>query len=252
MNQIRPPPPDPPAAKASCCACPAHSACVFSGIPEEALTRWHAISQLRGHGPGAPIFRQGERSHGLFVVRSGLLRLVRLEPSGKRVLVGLTNSSQVLGLTEVITGAAYHVSAEPMQVCELEYVPRGDFMRFLLDWPAVAVDLLIHLSEELETVLATLSQTTAGSAPPARRILRTLHQVGCACGEVTSEGIELRVPLTVQDLADHVGLSRQWTSQLLQKMMSEGLVRRTARTLVVTRHGLVEVSRDDTPESDQT
>jgi CRP-like cAMP-binding protein len=206
---------------------------------------------MRSHGPGAPVFRQGDRSHGLFVVRSGLLRLVHLEPTGKRVLVRLVNSSHVLGLTEVITGAAYHLSAEPMQVCELEYVPRGEFMRFLVDWPAVAVDLLVHLSEEFETILAALSQTKAGSAPPDRRILRTLHRVGCACGELTPDGIELGIPFTVQDLADHVGLSRQWTSELLQRMISEGLVRRTARTLVVTRNGLVQVAREETPDSER-
>lgn len=211
--------------------------CPFNDLSEEARIAFEAIMELHFHAPGSIILRQGDPSRAIFVVRSGLVRVVHLTPGGKGVGVQVLGPGTVLGLTEVVTGDAYLTTVEAVEDCELESVARRHFVPFLLNHSEVALGLLIRVSQDLARLQAGVFEA-AGGGRLSDRLLRQLQALAGNCGVATDRGTLLDVPLTVRDLAGTLGCSRQWASKLLSEIEAQGLIERQGRRILLTEAAL--------------
>lgn len=220
-----------------CAVCQVQSRCAFTNLTSEAQETFRSISQIRFYAPGSMIVRQGEAADGLFVLRSGLVRVLHLTPAGKPVGVRLMTPPEIVGLTEVITGDRYSSTIESVEESQLEYVSRKRFVPFLLATPALAVELLIRVSQDYERIQEGVYESDGGS-PLVERLMHKLQELASACGVTTEGGLLLDAPLTVQDLAGTLGCSRQWASKLLSEIESRGLIERRGRRIVLTDAGL--------------
>jgi len=220
-----------------CGDCQAHTRCAFTNLSPEAREQFRAMAQPRFYAPGSTVVRQGEEADGLFILQSGLVRVLHLTPGGKPVGVRMVSPPEIVGLTEVITGDPYSVTAETVEESHLEYVSRRRFVPYLLSTPALAVELLIRMSQDYERLQEGIYESDGGS-PLVERLLHKLQELADACGVTTDGGLLLDAPLTVQDLAGTLGCSRQWASKLLSEIESRGFIERRGRRIVLTEAGL--------------
>jgi CRP/FNR family transcriptional regulator len=208
-----------------CATCQARASCLFAESPPKAMSQFQMITQVRRYPRGDIIFRQGEHAHGLFILRSGWAKLFHLTPAGKAVTLGLIGPGRILGLTEIVTGSPYLVSAETLDESDVEYIEKQRFLIFLLENPRLAVEPLTTVSQEARKFLTQLCEM-AGKLPTVQRLLHTLQDLAKTCGHKTDDGIRLKLPFTVQDLADSIGCSRQWASKLVNELEDQGLIKR--------------------------
>ena len=220
-----------------CDVCEASTTCSFTNLSDEAREEFHGLAQPRFYSPGTTIIRQGEKADGLYILQSGLIRLLHLTEAGKPVGVRMLTPSEMIGLTEVITGDPYRVTAETVEECRLEFFPRRQFVPFLLKTPALAVELLVRMSQDFERLQEGMYESDGG-LPLVVRLLHKLQELADACGVSTDGGLLLDAPLTVQDLAGTLGCSRQWASKMLSEIESRGLIERRGRRIVLTEAGL--------------
>lgn len=204
---------------------PANDERPFAAI--EALCR-------NGHyASGATIVRQGSRVDGILVNRSAALRLVHTRPGGRVFSFGLVASGRVIGLTELMVGAEHQLTVEVAEGGEVGYVPRDALVAHLLSDPAAAFEMLARASQEAQRYLAECC--AVADTPSRERLLTILGEYAASHGEPCNDGTRLKVPLTVQGLAERVGCSRQWTSAMLREMSATGLIRRDRGWIIVTR-----------------
>lgn len=227
----------PSSAVTGCPTCQARIICPFANLEPEILGHFRAIAQMRFHQCGDILLRQGEAVPGVFVVRSGCVKLVHFTPLGKAVTAGLPGPGSVLGLGEVLTGGVSQLTAEAFQPSNLEYLPKTEFLRLLYANPASAVELLKAASFELRRIMGEL-HNLMGKVPPAERLLHTLRDLSQTCGRPTPDGVQLGLPLTGQMLADRIGCSRQWVCGLLSDLERQGMIRRTKGWIRLTRGAL--------------
>lgn len=220
-----------------CDRCVAAGDCVFGNLPDELRSQYRSLAEERRYAAGSTIVYQGDEPHGVFNVRSGAVRLLRLESDGRNVAVRIVPAAGILGLAEVTAGTPYRLTAEAVEDSVLEYAPRRKFVPFLLHNPEVTVELLIWLSQECECLQLNLEGVVSRPSLGVQ-LLRQLRTLGDACGEVTCDGLELHPCFTGQDLADSLGCSRQWVSKLLGDLESRGLIERHGRRILVTPIGL--------------
>lgn len=220
-----------------CLDCAAQTTCVFVGLAPEARREFEGMMQTRSYGSGTAVVRQGDAVQGVHVVRSGVLRLSHLTPQGKVVAVQLVGPAGILGLPELVSRVPYPWSARVMEDAVLELIPRARLLAFLAAHPEVALDLLTQVSQDLVHLQHDLCATMAGSPMP-ERLLDKLRDLCEDYGVETSTGLRLDLHLTVQDLADHLGCSRQWVSKALGDLQHRGMIRRRSRSLFLTDAGL--------------
>jgi len=220
-----------------CAVCKVAARCAFTNLTAEAQQEFRSIAHPRFYAPGSTILHQGDDADGLFVLQSGLVRLLHLTPAGRSVGVRLVTPPEIVGLTEVITGDRYSTTVETVEETQVEYVSRKRFVPFLLSTPALAVELLIRVSQDFERIQEGIYESDGGS-PLVERLVHKLQELATACGVDTENGLLLDAPLTVQDLAGTLGCSRQWASKLLSEIESRGLIERKGRRIILTEAGV--------------
>lgn len=220
-----------------CATCQARASCPFAGLPSGIVKQFHAIGQVKLYSQDDTLFRQGEEASGLFIIRSGWVKLFHLTAAGKITTLGLVGPGGTLGLIEILTEDQHEVSAETLEESRLDYVAKEKFNHFLFENPVVAVRLLKKVSHEMQKFLTELYQM-AGKVPSDERLLHTLQDLSETCGHPTGDGIKLKLSFTVQDLADRIGCSRQWASRLLSNLQTQGLIQRKGGWITLTPQAL--------------
>lgn len=224
---------DPHGLLGRCADCLGRAGCVLAELPASTREQFHAAAQFRIYGRGVSVFRQGDDPLGLFLMCTGWMKLVYLAPHGKAATVALAGPGTLVGLREVLTNDPYDVSAEVIETTELAYLRRVEFLRLVEQQPQVSLAMLVAVSRVNGGLLAELCENVA-KLPSMDRLLHVLQNLARRAGRAGRQGTTISLPLTVQDLADRIGCSRQWTSRLLASLEDQGLIRR--------RHGWISLS----------
>lgn len=204
-----------------CRVCAAHLRCAFADLDAESREELTAVSRSFVYGSGFPLYRQGDEANGIYIVHAGWVKLAYSSEQGNGASVGLVGPGSVLGLPQVLSGTRHPAAAQVVQPSEFAFVERDHFLDFIDHHPRLTQRLLSLLSRELARVLSELCET-AGKLPAQDRLLHVLEELARDCGQPSDDGVRIGIPLTVQDLADRIGCSRQWTSRLLGELEEAG------------------------------
>jgi CRP/FNR family cyclic AMP-dependent transcriptional regulator len=214
----------------SCTTCAGRELCPLSRLADREFEPVAKAWQLRRYAKGMVVVEQGEPAQGLFVNRSAYLRLVHVQASGKTAAVSMLGPGGVLGLAEIMLGTAHQRRCEVVIGGEIEYLSKRDMAHFILASSSIAVEMLIQASQQILAHTEDLCRIPSSSSE--ERLLHSLRDFSATGNGATSHEIPL---LTIQELADHIGCSRQWTSKILGEMESRGVISRSGRRITLTR-----------------
>jgi CRP/FNR family transcriptional regulator len=175
-----------------------------------------AIGSLHKKTPGEALFVEGDDAEGIYEVVRGTVRLYKLLPDGRRQITGFMSAGHLLGLAPE---GHYVYSAEAITEVTLRRYKRTAFDRLIDEVPGLARRLLAAASHELSVAqnqMLLLGRKTAVEKV-ASFILLTAEQQG-------DEVEELDVPMTRNDIADHLGLTIETVSRTFSKLKAEGLI----------------------------
>lgn len=97
---------------------------------------------------GDLLFRAGDQARGVFLVKSGK---VRLQLQGARGLypTRILSAGAVIGLPATVSGEPYSLTAEAAQDCGLDFISREDLLALLQHNTTAALQILQILSDEI-------------------------------------------------------------------------------------------------------
>lgn len=219
-----------------CGTCEAQTRCAFSHLPRAAKQELARLSRSFTYSAGFPVYRQDDAARGIHIVRSGWVKQSFNTESGKGAAVALSGPGSVLGLAQLLSGAHHPVGATVVRAAELAYVEGRRFLAFLEDHPRLNRRLLRSMSREQARLLRELCES-AGKVPSEQRLLHVLQGLAAECGVPREEGLRIPLRLTVQDLAERIGCSRQWTSRLVAELEEQGALRRRRGWWTLTPDG---------------
>src|SRR5271167_2243903 len=132
----------------SCLACKLRADRIFCDLPATALQTLENIKYVAAYPEGAVLFVEGQMPRGIFVLCKGTVKLSINSPNGRTMIVELAESGEVLGLSATISGKPYEVTAETLDPCQVNFVKRDDFLRFLKDDVEACFKVAEQLSEK--------------------------------------------------------------------------------------------------------
>jgi CRP/FNR family transcriptional regulator, cyclic AMP receptor protein len=121
---------------------------------------------------------EGDKPEGVFVLRSGRVKLSAGSVDGKSLVVRRAEPGEVVGLPAAISGKPYELTAEAMETIEYSFIVREAFLSFLRQHGQAALRMAEILSDTYE---ATLHQVRylGLSASTAEKIARFLLELRC-------------------------------------------------------------------------
>ncbi len=197
---------------------------ILTRLPPEDVKRLAAIAELRHAGRGKPLFCEGEPAEGLFVVRTGQVKVTKGGgPRHREQIVYLARPGRAIVEGLRFDGGVYPASAVAMRATSVLLFPNEALARLATNHPAVLqamIDLRAHREDRLLDLVADLALRTV----PARLASFLCSQVSArqARGE---DARYLVRELTTETVAGRLGTVREEVSRGLAQLERKGALK---------------------------
>ncbi len=181
------------------------------------------------------LFSEGDKADSVFEVLSGMVRLYKLLPDGRRQVTGFLTAGQLLGLAP--EGACVFTADTVTEVSLVRY-KRDAFDRLIDDVPGFARRLLAVTSHELHA--AQDQMVLLGRKSASEKVASFLLMLPARQDVID-------VPMTRGDIADYLGLTIETVSRTLTRLRQDGLIALPVptRVQVLDRKGLENLASGD-------
>jgi CRP-like cAMP-binding protein len=199
---------------------------------QKEFTDFFATYPKRFAHKGEIIHAPGEMPRVIHFVESGFVKLYALSPEGNEKLLVMLMPGEVFSLTSVFLNQPTSFYAEVLQDAQLRAAPRQAFIDFVHTDVKLMDCLVLMLIKVLAVVnnrVFTLSLTRAYD-----RLLSRLAVLAEVFGVEQPDGsIVIKAPMTHQEIANSINLSRESTSKEMHRLQTEGVLEYGSGTIVI-------------------
>jgi CRP/FNR family cyclic AMP-dependent transcriptional regulator len=178
------------------------------------------------------IFEEGQPADALYVVLTGLVKLARGGPNGRKVLVGLMGPSDEFGELSLFDAGLRVTTAIAARRGRVASLPGAVLEEWLHARPQIAHQLLGVLARRLRHANNFVGDYVLSDAKA--RIAQQLIDLARRFGTAESSGLYIRHGLTQDELAELVGTSRETWNRVLASFAARGWLQLDGRTLILT------------------
>ena len=216
----------------SCLTCKLRADRIFCDLPASALQTFESIKYATAYPQGAVLFVEGQMPRGIFVLCKGSVKLSINSPNGRTMIVKLAEPGEVLGLSATISGKPYEVTAETLDPCQVNFVKRDDFLRFLKDDVEACFKVAEQLSDKYHTACQEV-RSLGLSHSASEKLANLLLEWSCRNGESAKAEPRLKLRLTHEEIAQMIGTSRETVTRLFAEMKRRQIVQSKGSTLLI-------------------
>lgn len=180
----------------------------------------------------ATLFRAGESSKGLHAILSGGVRVLRLAPSGRSVVVHREGAGGILGELPLFDGGPYPATAEVTEPTRVVLLPRAALLRSVAEDAALAAFFHQRLASRLREVIGRLDAMATRSV--AHRLARHLWARRSARATAV-----ISLGMRQEDLAEELGTTREVIVRELRRLCTTGVL----KALGAGRYETIDIDR---------
>lgn len=212
-------------------------------LSPQSLKDFAAIKSSAAYPEGAVLFLEKQDARGVFVLYEGEVKLTVSSSDGKTLILRIARPGEVLGLMATLSGAPYELTAETLRPCQVSFVRREEFLRFVAKHPEVTQGIVEQLSANYHSACEQLKTVGLSSSAPEK--LARLLLGWSERGEETKLGTRITMPLTHQELADFIGSSRETVTRTLSDFRSRHLVTMKGSMLLIADRPALQACAND-------
>ncbi|MFO0518867.1 MAG: Crp/Fnr family transcriptional regulator [bacterium] len=177
------------------------------------------------------LFTRGEPRSTVFILRTGLVKLMRQTAAGNEVIITLCGPGELVGFSGLSKSTARVASAQVVEAGEAFVIDDRDFRALLAARPARALAVSETLRWRMESVADSLTDVVSEDVP--NRIVRLLQRLAAGKGERRNGEWTLDLRLTHQELANMIGARRQTVTTAINDLHRDGVLRREQHRMVI-------------------
>jgi CRP/FNR family transcriptional regulator, cyclic AMP receptor protein len=214
-----------------CLLCKLRQGGYFCNLPPASLQELDKVKYASAYPQGAVLFVEGQAPRGVYMICGGRVKLSTTSRDGKTLILRIAQAGEVLGLHATVSGKPYELTAEALQPCQLDFIRRDDFLRFLQNHADACLNAAQHLSKNCQSAYEMI-RSLGLSHSVAEKLARLLLEWS-SDGDATKEGIRIKVSLTHEEIAQLIGTSRETVTRVLGEFRQKKLAQLRGSTLVI-------------------
>ena len=214
----------------NCLTCNLCSEGFFCRLPKADLEAFQKIKFTLSYPAGATLFSEGQTCRGIYILCKGRVKLSTTSNQGQTLILKIAQPGEVLGLNTTVSGLQHEMTAETGQPCQLNFVKREEFLKFLKEHNEANMRAAIQLSHDCQQAYQHIRSFVMRSAPQriARLILDWSHE---DAGVAKATGI--KVALTHEEIGQIIGMSRETVTRTLADFRKQGIAELHGSTLLI-------------------
>ena len=196
---------------------------IFRRLGTEDRQRLAAVSRLKSVPKGGRIFGEGEASDFFFTILSGRVKIFKMTPAGKDVILEIFGPGDPLGAVAAYEGRPFPASAVALEDTSCLLIPRAPFFSLLEEHPSLVRGLLLGLTHRLVELTNRLTDLTGGRVEA--RFARLFLKLTQDLGRPDTRGTFIPLALSRQELADMTGTTIETCIRIMSRWGKDDIVR---------------------------
>ena len=221
-----------------CVSCDLRTETSFCRLSPRAALNLGEIRRTSSYPAGAILFMEGEQARGVYIICQGRVKLLTTNSEGKTLIFKIAKAGEILGLNAALSGTPHEITAETLQLAQLAYVSRNDFLKFIKDNGDACLQVAQHLGRDCHSAYEVI-RSIGLSNSVEEKLARFLLDWATG-GQITNFGIKVKLALTHEEIAQLIGCSRESVSRSFSDFKRKHLVEVNGATLVVQNKGALE------------
>ncbi|MBI2869830.1 MAG: Crp/Fnr family transcriptional regulator [Chloroflexi bacterium] len=197
----------------------------FASLTAEEMRKIEQETREISFSKGEIILLEGEPCPGLFVVKSGQVRVFKASPSGREQVLFMALPGGTFNDAPVFDGGPNLASAEARQASTVYLVPRAVMQSLIADCPAAGGATLV-LARRLRSMTELVENLALSTV--ASRLSKLLLDLA-----VVEEGTSPMSSLTQDDMASMIGSVRDVVGRTLRDLQKIGAIKIEGRRILI-------------------
>ena len=153
---------------------------VFQKLTAEDRRKVAEVAAVRHYKKGQIIFEQGTPSDAFYTIASGRVKIFRMLPTGKDVILEVFGTGDPVGALAAYDGRPFPASAATLEDTACVVIPRGVFFRLLEEHPSLVRGLMLGLTHRLVELTNRVTELSGARIEPrfARLFLKLAGEKG--------------------------------------------------------------------------
>lgn len=214
------------------------SSTLYRNLSGEDQRRLAAVSLARFYEKGETIFHEGDAPDFLVTIASGRVKVVKLIPSGKEIILEIFGPGDPVGAVVAYEGRPYPASAVAIERVECILVRRSEFFALFERHPSFVRGFLTGMAQRIVELTRRIPEVAGGRVET--RFARLFLKLADRMGEARGEARFVRMPLSRQELADLTGTTIETCIRIMSRWGKEGVVTTERDGFVVTDRRTLE------------
>ncbi len=192
----------------------------------------------RDFDKGEIVMLEGEPCRGLYLVRSGSVRVFKTSPDGREQVLRVVEAGDSFNEVPNFDGGPNPASAETLEPSTIYLIRRAHLLRLTAQYPSIAMALLRVFAgrlRHLTTMVEDLSFKHVTS-----RLAKILLEYAAQPDDGAGDGSGLKRRLTQQEMAALIGTAREMVGRSLKSLEAQGAVRVDRHRIVITNKELLQ------------
>jgi CRP/FNR family transcriptional regulator len=207
-------------------------------LSPEALSEFESFKVSFNCPAHTILFIEEQTPSRILFLLAGQVKLSMNSRAGRRLIFGIANPGETLGLAPVLSGSSYDITAETLCPCGLASMDREKFLGFLMRNPHAYLNVTRELC--LERARACEQVRTLGLATTAPSKLARLLLEWCVDGQMTEDGTRIFCSLTHGEIGEFIGASRETVTRIFSDFRCQELLESRGSTLIISNRRLLE------------
>jgi CRP/FNR family transcriptional regulator, nitrogen oxide reductase regulator len=221
----------------------------LKGASERVVNGLAEVARARTIERGGYLWHAGDIPESLVIIGSGLVKVVKPGPQGRRTICGLFGAPDTVGDAALLQGIAYPADAiVATSKAGLVEIGRTALLAAIEKEPQLAMSCTQAVQNKLTALLDKIDVLSAG-AVEARLATLLLNLYDRFGDDLEDETQLIPLALTRQELADLVSTTFETAIRIMTRWEREGTVDTTAHGFVIKNRAQLEALLGRTPGS---
>jgi CRP/FNR family transcriptional regulator len=206
----------------SCQTCALKGNGFFCNLSPNALKALDAIKFSTSYPSGAVLFAEGETARGVMVLCKGRVKVSMTSSEGKTLILRVARAGEVLGLHSVVSNRPCQATVETLELSQVNFFRREDFLRFLREHGEASLMAAQHLSKSYEIACDQVRSIGLSSSAP-EKLARFLLEWTAHGSQQSGPSVRAVLTLTHEEIGQMIGASRETVTRTLGEFKAQRL-----------------------------
>jgi CRP-like cAMP-binding protein len=209
----------------------------LSGIAKEDLAAVLGLARHRQFRSGSIVINQEDPADRLFLLTSGRARQFVITTQGRKILLQWLTAGQIFGGAAILAIPFQYLACTEVlsDSCALVW-ERQTIRERMPEFPTL-LDNVLSIAVTENIAWSTAAHVSLSTDDAHGRVANLLLSLASAIGQVTSEGVSMRV--TNEDLAEGANVTVFTASRCVTQWQRAGILRKSRGTVVLKKPELL-------------